>query len=244
MNDRESDNNSVKKGENEIEYIMKLTKKLGYTQIIVDDLDYYGNSIPFGAFCNAVSFILYGFYRCKTYSTNDTFLWGVIFLFGGIGQITSGILELMKRRSFTSTLYLTYGFYCLSHYFIYILPLKLSKFNIFDINYNDKSLCAFYGAWIIISLPITFASIKVNFFYNLQSEAITAFFILRCFSEGFGTYGAVRHSDGILQAISGFLSLYICICQLINEQKGYQFLPAIPFTPDNQIDITRYSKPK
>ena len=243
MNNK-SNNNIVKIKENEIELILKLTKKLEYTAILVNDLDYYGNSIPFGAFCNAVSFILYGFYRCKTYSTNDTFLWGVILLFGGFGQITSGVLELIKGRSFTSTLYLTLGFYCLSHYFLFILPLKFTKFNIFGINYNDSTLCAFYGAWIVISLPITYASIRVNFFYLLQCVTITAFFILRCFGEGFGTYYVVRHSAGILQAISGFLSLYICICQIINEKKGYQFLPAIPFIPDNGIDFTRYSKPK
>lgn len=234
--------NSIKKRESDIENIIKFTQKLGYTQIIVNNLDYTGNSIPFGAFCNAVSFILYGFYRCKTYSTNDTFLWGVILLFGGLGQITSGFLEFIKGRTFTSTLYLTYGFYCLSNYYIYIIPLKFSKFNIFGINYDNNNLCAFYGAWAFISLPITFASIRVNFFYNLQCEATSAFFILRCFGEGFGTYGVVRHSAGILQAIAGFLSLYICICQLINEQFGYQFLPAIPFIPDNEIDITKYSK--
>ena len=55
-------NNIIKKKENNIENIIKLTKKFGYTQININTLDYYGNSIPFGAFCHAVSFILYGFY--------------------------------------------------------------------------------------------------------------------------------------------------------------------------------------
>ena len=225
-----------------LESIKKLSHKLRYTSIVVNRLDYYGNSIPLGAFCNAISFILYGFYRCKAYSTNDTFLWGVILLFGGLGQITSGILEFIKGRAFTTTLYLCYGFYCLSHYYIYILPIKFSKYNIFGINYNEINICAFYGAWAIISLPITFTSIKVNFFYFLQCQATSVFFILRCFGEGFGTYSVVRHSAGILQVIAGFLSLYICICQLINEQFGYQFLPAVPFIPNNEIDFTKYSK--
>ena len=227
---------------NSIENIKHLSLKLSYTPIIINRLDYYGNSIPLGAFCNAISFILYGFYRCKVYSSNDTFLWGVILLFGGLGQITSGILEYIKGRTFTTSLYLCYGFYCLSHYYIYILPIKFSKYKIFGINYNEISLCAFYGAWTIISLPITFSSINVNFFYSLQCQATSVFFILRCFGEGFGTYSVVRHSAGILQVIAGFLSLYICICQLINGQFGYQFLPAVPFIPNNEIDFTKYSK--
>jgi succinate-acetate transporter protein len=229
---------------NSIENIKKLAIRLNYKQIIVNRLDYYGNSIPLGAFCNAVSFILYGFYRCKVYSVNDIFLWGIILLFGGFGQITSGILEFIKGRTFTATLYLCYGFYCLSHYYLYILPIKLSKYNIFGINYDQISLCVFYGFWAIISLPITIASINVNFFYNLQCEATTAFFILRSFGEGFDTYYVVRHSAGILQSIAGFFSLYICICQLINEQFGYQFLPVVPFIPNNEIDFTKYSKRK
>ena len=225
-----------------IEIIKRLTQKLGYTELIVNRLDYYGNSIPLGAFCNAISFILYGFYRCKSYSVNDTFLWAIILIFGGIGQITSGLLEYIKGRTFTSSLYLCYGSYCLSTYYIYILPLKLSKYNIFGINFHGSSLCAFYGAWTLISLPITFISIKVNLFYFLQCQMTSVFFILRCFGEEFGTYSVVRHASGILQAIAGFISLYICICQLVNEQFGYQFLPAIPFIPNNEIDFTRYSK--
>ena len=47
----------------------------------------------------------------------------------------------------------------------------------------------------------------------------------------------MRHSAGILQVIAGFISLYICINQLINESFRYQLLPSIPFQPDNEIDI-------
>ena len=56
-------------------------------------MDYYANPIPLGSFCCALAFIIYGFYRCKVYRINDTFLSSVILLFGGIGQCTSGSLE-------------------------------------------------------------------------------------------------------------------------------------------------------
>lgn len=229
-------NNKVKKS------INQLINNINYEQIIVNRMDYYGNSIPLGAFCNAISFILYGFHRCKAYSTNDSFLWGIILLFGGVGQITSGILELIKGRSFTSSFYLTFGFYCLSHYYIYILPFQFYKYNILGINYNETTLSAFYFAWTLISLPFVISSVKVNFFYHIQSDAMFAFFALRGLGEIFGVYTLVRHSAGILQVVAGFISLYICISQLINEKLGYQFLPAVPFRPGNGIDITRYSK--
>ena len=220
-----------------IETIKRLIGRLGYTLLVVNRLDYYGNTIPLGAFCNAVAFILYGFQRCNVFSNKDSFLWGIILLFGGLGQVTAGFLEFLKGRGFTTMVYLCYGFYCVSHYFLYIIPLKFGKYNVFGINFDEKSLCGFYGAWMIISIPITVSSIKINLCYVLQCLATTAFFVMRCFGEGFLRYGLMRHSAGIIQVIAGFISLYICINQLINESFRYQLLPSIPFQPDNEIDI-------
>ena len=220
-----------------IETIKRLVKRLGYSLIIVNRLDYYGNAIPLGAFCNSIAFILYGFQRCTVFREKDSFLWGIILLFGGLGQVTAGLLEFVKGRSFTSMIYLTYGFYCFSHFFLYIIPLKFGNYNIFGINFDERSLCGFYGAWMIISFPITISSIRTNLFYVLQCLATTAFFVLRCFGEGYFRYALMRHSAGILQVIAGFISLYICINQLINEAFRFQLLPSIPFHPDNEIDI-------
>ena len=222
-----------------IEKIKRLTRNLGYSLLIVNRLDYYGNTIPLGAFANAVAFILYGFHRCQVFKNKDTFLWGIILLFGGLGQVTAGLLEFIKARSFASMIYLTYGFYCFSHYFLYIMPLQFKNYFIFGINFDESSLCGFYGAWMIISIPLTVASIRTNLFYVLQCLATTAFFVLRCFGEGFLRYSLMRHAAGILEAIAGFVSLYICINQLINEAFRFQLLPAIPLTHDNEIDIAK-----
>jgi succinate-acetate transporter protein len=220
-----------------VEQLRRLMGKLGYTELIVNRLDYYGNAIPLGAFCNAITFILYGFHRCNVFSNKDSFLWAVILLFGGIGQTTAGLLEFIKGRTFTTTLYFALGAYCLSHYFLYILPLKFGKIPILGINFDEPSLCAFYGAWMMISIPITISSIRTNLFYVLQCLVTTAFFVIRCIGEGFLRYGLMRHTAGIIQAIAGFISLYICINQLVNEAFRFQLLPAIPFKPDNEIDI-------
>ena len=58
-----------------------LFNKFGRDPWIFNRLDFYGNSIILGAMCNALAFIIYGFYRCKVYRVNDTFLWSVILLF-------------------------------------------------------------------------------------------------------------------------------------------------------------------
>ena len=93
-----------------------LFKKFGKGPWIFNLLDFFGNSIILGAICNGLVFIIHGFYRCHIYNVNDTFLWSVILLFGGLGQITAGFLENCKGCSFPCKLYICLGFYCLSHY--------------------------------------------------------------------------------------------------------------------------------
>jgi len=217
-----------------------LFNKFGSGAWIFNRLDFYGNSIILGAMCNALAFITYGFYRCKVYKVNDTFLWSVILLFGGLGQITAGFLEYCKGRSFPTTLYLTLGFYCLTHYAYYVIPPH------FDINYNtsmyytydDNSMAAFYAGWTFIAFALVLGSVRSNCLYICQCLTCFAFFLLRAVGEGCGSLGTKWHAAGILEVISGFFSLFIGISQIINNETCYRIcFPTCPCSPDNEIDI-------
>ena len=217
-----------------------LFSKFGRDPWIFNRLDFYGNSIILGSICNALAFIIYGFYRCKIYRVNDTFLWSVILLFGGLGQITAGFLEYCKGRSFPCTLYLCLGFYCLSHYAYYVIPPH------FDINYNtsmyytydNDSMCAFYSGWVCIAFALLLGSARSNILYILQCATCFAFFLLRAVGEGCGSLGTKWHAAGILQAISGFLSLLIGFSQILNNETCYRMcFPTCPMSPDNEIDM-------
>ena len=214
--------------------------KMGREFITFNKIDTYGNAIPLGSFCYAVAFIIYGFYRCKVYKVNDTFLWSIIFLFGGIGQTTAGFLEYLKGRSFPSSLYLTYGFYCLSHYAMYTIPswFYINKNNSFIYNFSENSICAFYSGWVVLSFGFILASANINYLYTAQCLTAFAFFLLRSIGEGVGSLGTKRNAAGILQAVSGFFSLIICFSQILNiatYQKGV--IPTCPGQEQNGIDI-------
>ena len=217
-----------------------LFNKFGNGAWIFRRLDFFGNSIILGAMCNALAFIIYGFYRCKVYKVNDTFLWSVILLFGGLGQITAGFLEYCKGRPFPCTLYLTLGFYCLSHYAYYVIPSH------FDINYNismyytydNTSMTAFYSGWTFISFGILLGSVRSNFLYICQVLTCFGFFLLRACGEGCGSLGTKWHAAGILEVISGFFSLSIGISQIINNETFFRMCcPTCPMSPDNEIDM-------
>jgi succinate-acetate transporter protein len=221
-------------------FARRLFDKMGREYITCNRLDYYGNGIPLGSWCYAIAFIIYGFYRCKVYRVNDTFLWSIILLFGGIGQCTAGFLEYCKGRTFPSALYLTYGFYCLSHYAYYTIPdwFRINQNMSMIYNYTEDSICCFYSAWVVLSFGLVLASAKTNVLYILQCITAFVFFLLRAAGEGSGSLGTKRNAAGILQAISGFFSLLICFSQILNNETfGSGVFPTCPLDPNNEIDV-------
>ena len=221
-------------------FAKRLFAKMGREYLTCNRLDYYGNAIPLGSWCYALAFIIYGFYRCKVYRVNDTFLWAVILLFGGIGQVTAGFLEFCKGRGFPSALYLTYGFYCLSHYAGYTIPQWFNINQNYSMLYNftEDSICAFYSGWVVLSFGLLLASVRTNCLYLCQCFTAFAFFLLRAVGEGCGSLGTKRNAAGILQAISGFFSLLLCFSQIINNETCYRpCFPTFPLSDYNDIDI-------
>lgn len=223
-----------------VDKIKRLILKFGHTALIVNRLDYYGNGIPIGAFCNAFCFILCGFYRCKVYDDKDSFLLSIVLFFGGIGQITAGLMEFMKGRAFTSSLYFFLGFSCLSSFGFRFLDGKTQDkiFHILFLN-ESESRSAFFGACMIIIIPFLISSFKTNAFYVGQTVVTFIFFLLACIGESVEKDGARRIAAGILEIIAGFISLYIFSSQLLNEQFRTELLPAFPLVDDNEIDITK-----
>ena len=220
-------------------FAKRLFNKMGREYITCRRVDTFGNAIPLGSFCYAIAFIIYGFYRCKIYRVNDTFLWSIILLFGGIGQCTAGFLEYCRGRSFPSALYLSFGFYCLSHYAWYTIPswFVINNNNSLLYNYSENSICAFYSAWLVIVFGLCLASARTNVLYILQCLTAFAFFLLRAIGEGMGSLSCKRNAAGILQAISGFFSLLICMSQILNNETFYRgVFPTCPLSQYNDID--------
>ena len=66
--------NQIKEEKSNIREIKQLVGSLGFSLIDVNRLDYFSNTIPLGAFCNAVTFIIYGFALCHVLDNKNNFL--------------------------------------------------------------------------------------------------------------------------------------------------------------------------
>ena len=226
-------------------FARRIFDKLGRSALIVNKLDYYANSIPLGAFCNALAFITYGFFRCRVYSPNETFLWAVMLMFGGVGQLTAGFLEWIKGRTFPATLYLVLGAYCLTHYYIYVLPRKWYMHDenpdLVGANFlyaSTGGLCAFYSGLCCLGFALLLFSFRSNIWFILQCALTLAFFIVRAIGEGQDSLSTKMNAAGILEVIAGFLSLFVGISQIVNNEVFHrQVFPVCPMANDNEIDV-------
>ena len=228
-NDKSNQNIDITNN-NETQLYQDLLKKLQNDTVVVSGSDYFPNAIPLGSFCFAISFILYGFYECKVHKTEDNFLYIVIFLFGGIGQLTAGVFEFIKSRVYSATLYLTYSFYFLSFFYV-------KKYNV-----HNESLKVFFGSWACLTAPIIILSTRINLFYLIQNAAAVAFFVVKCIGVCKDAKALKGIIAGILELVAGFCSLYICYGQILNKQLRQQILPSIPFKKDNEIDEINIKK--
>lgn len=208
-------------------FLEKIKKSL----VIANRLDYYPNSIPLGSFCFAVSFILHGFVECKVHKDEDYFLFLIILFFGGIGQLTAGIFEFIKSRTYPATLYITYGIYFLSFFLANKFKDNEEK-KYFDVNAQK----IYFGSWAFIGAPLIIYSIRINIFFLIQNIAVVAFFVIKSIGVAVDKKGIKEITPGILELVAGFSSLYICYGQILNEHLKTNIFPSIPLKQDNDID--------
>ena len=192
----------------------------------------YSNSIIIGSFCYSITFVCFGIYKSRIITDEYTNIWSLMAMYGGLGQITAGFLELNKKREFSSFLYLIYGIYCLTHYFLRILTDR----------FGEKDLCMFFLAFFLLSIPAIIYSIKINLFFLLQTSFGSLYFLMRCIGEGITEDILSEQISGIMMIISGVCSFYIFMSQMFNSVSNNVFLPTVPFDVNNNIDIIRKRK--
>ena len=128
------------------------------------------------------------------------FLRIILLLFGGVGQIITGCLEYIKGRTFSTTLYLTYGIYFLSYFYAKKSDHLIIENSGSNLVFNDDVRKIYFGSWACLSFPLVIGSIRINILYILQTLAICAFFVIKCIGE-------CRGIDVLKSKVSGILEL-------------------------------------
>lgn len=209
--------------------IFNIFKELEKKMINISVETKYGNSILLGTFCHFLSFLTFGLYKVGIFPDEYTNIWTNMALFGGLGQMTAGIMELIKGREFPSFIYIVYGLYCFSHY---ILRLTLDRLGRFDI-------CIFYIICLLLSIPVILYSLKINLIYLLQSSFASLYFLISCIGEGINEFILNEKVAGSFQIISALLSLYLFLSQAFNQYSSNYYIRTFPFDINNKVDFFR-----
>ena len=215
----------------EIDKIDKFFYCIKYYSLSVEKDDIHGNAIPLGAFCFAIAFILIGFKDCKVNKNDDEFFNFLILLFGCVGQLIAGTFEYINGRTLPANLYLLYGIYFLSYYYF--------NYGAKDDNILKDIKPLYYGSWAILNFPIFIGSLQSNIFYLGQTLVALVLFVLRCIGEYKEKQKINENVYGILELITGIISLYIGINQTINESFNSDVIPNLSLSKGNKIDIVK-----
>ena len=189
----------------------------------------YANSIPTGAFTFGMTFLVFGFFLSNLYKF-DALVLTELFIVGGIGQITAGIMEFVKGRSFTASFYLIFGMYSITTFGLYFFD----KYNLVA-NNDHKDLTSYYLFWLLIATGFIFCSFKSNVMYSVNIGLIIIMFLLECIGEGVESSDTIKVGGGFCIA-AGFVSLYIGFGQLANDSFNKNLFPMFPYVIDNAID--------
>ena len=192
----------------------------------------YSNSVIIGSFCYSLAFVSFGIYKSRIITDEYTNVWSALATYGGLGQITAGLLELNKKRQFSSFLYIIYGIYCLTHYLLRILTDR----------FGEKDLCMFFLTFFLMTIPAVIYSLKINLFFLIQTSFGSLYFFFSCIGEGIPEDVLSEQVSGIMQIISGVCSFYIFLSQMFNSVNSNIYLPTFPFDVNNNIDIIRKEK--
>lgn len=196
--------------------------------------DTYANAIPIGSISYGMNMVIFGLYLCKAFELNSLVVTELL-LVGGIAQITAGIFEFIKGRSYVTSVYLTYGFYSLTHMSIiaiykynWVLPANETKFY--------ESIAAYYFFWMLISISMVICSFKSNLFFTIKTVGITIMYFLLIIGYGCPSDGS-RKAGGAFGIISGVAGIYIGVGQMVNEGYNKDLFPMFPYVSNNGIDI-------
>ena len=174
--------------------------------------------------------IIFGLHLAGVYA-NNSLVFTEMVLVGGIGQLTSGIFEFIKGRSYMASVFLTYGIFCLTQFALWYVDVRE-----YVIQSNHSSMAHYYFFWIIITLLIMVCGFRSNMFFVIMQGLQAVMFLLLTIGEG-TKEGVINKVGGGFAVAAGVVGMYIGMGQIINEANGKMVVPMIPFCSDNGIDF-------
>jgi len=180
--------------------------------------DSLANPAPLGLFGFGMTTVLLNLHNAGFYEMNSMILAMGLF-YGGIAQVSAGILEFKKNNTFGMTAFISYGFFWIS----LVGLIFMAKWGWITAT-PGTALVAYLIMWGIFTLLLFFGTLRINRALQFVFGSLTILFFLLAIGDATKNESITRFA-GIEGIICGGSAIYTGIANLLNEVYGYTILP-------------------
>jgi hypothetical protein len=162
--------------------------------------------------------VLLNFHNAGIFELNSMILAMGIF-YGGLAQVTAGIMEWKKNNTFGLTAFCSYGFFWLSLVALIVIP-KLGWIEAT----SGTGFIIYLIMWGIFTLLMFIGTLKLSKALQVVFATLTLLFFLLAFGDATGN-PAIRYFAGYEGIFCGASAIYAGIAQVLNELYNKPVLP-------------------
>lgn len=188
--------------------------------VITSIKDSTANPAPLGLLGFGMTTVLLNLHNAGLFGLGSMILAMGIF-YGGIAQITAGIMEWKKNNTFGTTAFISYGFFWLSLVAIIVMP-KMGMEAA-----ENSAMAAYLFMWGLFTAVMFVGTLKINRALQFVFGSLAILFFLLAIGDATGS-STVKHLAGYEGVVCGLSAIYAGLAQVINELYGKTVLPICP----------------
>ena len=188
---------------------------------VVELKDKTGNPAPLGLMGFGMTTVLLNLHNAGFFGMSSMILAMGIF-YGGLAQVTAGIMEWKKGNIFATTAFCSYGFFWLTLVWLIVAP----KVGWAEATAKE-GMAAYLFMWGLFTFVMFIGTLKLNRALQVVFLSLTVLFVMLGIKDlnGSAELGTAAGYEGIF---CGFSAIYAGLAQVLNECYGKVVLPLGP----------------
>jgi len=187
------------------------------------------NPAPLGLLGFGMTTVLLNLHNAGFYPLNSMIL-AMGLAYGGLAQVTAGIMEYKKGNTFGTVAFSSYGLFWWSLVLLLVLP----RLEIFDVSAtsplqaaDSTAMVAYFFMWGLFTFVMFFGTLKTNRVLQFVFLSLAVLFFLLTAKElaGSTNLSIIAGYEGI---ICGLSAVYTALAEVLNEVYEKTVLPLFP----------------
>ena len=183
--------------------------------------DTTANPAPLGLLAFGMTTVLLNLHNAGLFPL-DTMILAMGIFYGGLAQVTAGIMEWKKNNTFGTTAFLSYGFFWLTLVGLLVMPVLG-----WGTTPEVSAMVAYLVMWGIFTGVMFFATLKINRALQVVFATLTILFFMLAIADATGST-LVKQVAGYEGIICGLSAVYTGLAQVLNEVYRRTILPICP----------------